>query len=172
MRDYIFIAKFVKLVVSRSSVLPNIHFLPTVQLSLSAALYSLHLVLKTSSWLLVIKSTFPRVACWVVLFIAFPASLFSTFQIFMRSCLLQIHCLLAFGRFKPAIYCSFLVLRCLQSTARISLFDSCFRILILISHTLLLAAQCFPYALLVISWMLLTGHILLTALFYFAVCWY
>ena len=47
-----------------------------------------------------------------------------------------------------------------------------FRYLILISHTLPLAAQRFPYPLLVISWMLLTGNILLPVFFYFAVCWY
>ena len=40
-----------------------------------------------------------------------------------------------------------------------------FRYSVLISHTLPLAAQCFSYALLVILWMLLTGHTLLPAFF-------
>ena len=40
-----------------------------------------------------------------------------------------------------------------------------FRYSVFISHTLPLANQCFPYALLVIPWMLLTGHTLLPAFF-------
>ena len=76
---------------SRSTVLSNNRSLPTAQLSLPSAHYALHLVHKTSSCLLVIKTTLPRVAfaCWV-LFIAFPARLFSTSLILIRSLLLHI----------------------------------------------------------------------------------
>ena len=100
-------------IVSRSTVLSNNRSLPTAQLSLPSAHYALHLVHKTSSCLLVIKTTLPRVAfaCWV-LFIAFPAGLISTILIFIRSLLLHAYCSLAFGTFKPASYCSFSVLRC------------------------------------------------------------
>ena len=54
--------------------------------------------------------------------------------------------------------------------ARSKQFASCcfilaFRYSVLISHTLPLAAQCVPYALLVIPWMLFTGHTLLPAFF-------
>jgi len=53
--------------------------------------------------------------------------------------------------------------------ARNKQFASCcfilaFRYSVLISH-LPLAAQCFPYVLLVIPWILRTGHILLPAIF-------
>ena len=97
-------------IVSRGSVLSNIRCLPIAQLSLP--LYLLYSVHKTSSCLVVIKTTLPRVpvACWVI-FISLPAYLFSTFLIFI-SRLLHIYCLLAFGHFKPATYCSFLVLCC------------------------------------------------------------
>ena len=159
-------------IISRSTVISNIRSLPTAQLLLPYTHYSLHSVHKLHAACLSLKLRCS--GCFFLLSVIHRSSCQSFLKVsdFQQKSVTACFCSLAFGRFKPAIYCSFLVLRCLQSTARISLFDSCFRILILISHTLLLAAQCFPYALLVISWMLLTGHILLTALFYFAVCWY
>ena len=113
--------------VSCSSVLLNIRSLPTAQLSLPAAQYLLQLVLNTSSCLLVIKSTLPlvAVACWV-LFIALPASRYSTVLIFIALRLLHISCLLAVDRFQLATCCSFIVLRCPLSIAPLLRFDSCF----------------------------------------------